>query len=359
MFTGGALGSRAGARGERNLPERVRMAVIVYEGPGDADLAGGQGADTFRVSTEALGSSRVRLADPDEGGRLVLEEAAGGPEGGRFLRVAGRLAWETEAGGQIRFAGPPGPTDALPETVIWRAEGLTVERLTLTLDLAPPEGRDLALVGTAGADTIEMPGSGAGRVAGWSAIWADRGADTVVTSPDQKTLVRGGPGADHIRTGGAAAGVLHGEAGADVLAGCGGNDSLFGGGGADLLVGCLGRDDLRGGGRGDSLFGGEGRDRLRGGNGADTLAGEAGNDRLWGGKGADLFAFQGTLAEGFDRVMDFRDGVDRLRIAGAGLDDLAISEAGQGARIDLDSGTAILLLGIAAAALDADDFLFV
>jgi len=90
---------------------------------------------------------------------------------------------------------------------------------------------------------------------------AGAGDDSVIISP--KILVpatlRGGPGKDHMR-GGGAADKLVGGPGDDQLYGHGGNDWLFGGSGGDLL------------------YGGAGDDRLEGGPGSDYLHGGAGND---------------------------------------------------------------------------------
>ena len=67
---------------------------------------------------------------------------------------------------------------------------------------------------------------------------------------------------------------------------------------------------LEGGGGRDFLIGGAGRDVLNGGVGDDTLEGGGGNDVLTGGAGADQFVF--NAGDGYDTVIDFQPGVDKI-----------------------------------------------
>ncbi|MEY4873156.1 MAG: hypothetical protein RLZZ563_2486, partial [Pseudomonadota bacterium] len=60
------------------------------------------------------------------------------------------------------------------------------------------------------------------------------------------------------------------------------------------------------------LSGGIGTDTLIGGAGTDTLNGGAGNDVLTGGGDADFFIF--AVGGDRDRITDFQDNVDTLRI---------------------------------------------
>jgi Ca2+-binding RTX toxin-like protein len=62
----------------------------------------------------------------------------------------------------------------------------------------------------------------------------------------------------------------------------------------------------------DVIRGGFGRDGLFGDSGNDNLFGARGNDDMTGGGGADRFAFAGR--NGVDRIKDFTDGADRIRI---------------------------------------------
>ena len=178
-------------------------------------------------------------------------------------------------------------------------------------------------------------------------------------------------GGNDVVTGNKAANVLNGQAGNDVLNGADGNDTLNGGSGQDTaqfsarknrinlnttkwqytgdgkdrltsvenvnagagddvvtgnkfankLNGQNGRDVLNGNGGNDVLLGGGGNDQLRGGSGNDRLVGHQGNDQLWGGAGRDTFVL--SEGAGYDRIRDFRDGVDRIQV-GPGVDNLKV-----------------------------------
>ncbi len=142
---------------------------------------------------------------------------------------------------------------------------------------------------------------------------------------------------------------LDGGAGTDLLKGLGGPDFLFGRGGDDKLLG---------NGGGDHLYGGAGEDVLRGGRGSDWLTGGSGNDKIWGGAGSDYFLFDADLDNGLDRIKDFDDGRDRIVIEHlGGFEDIAISQADRGLRLEFRD-TAIVLVGIDADQISADDFLF-
>jgi len=79
-----------------------------------------------------------------------------------------------------------------------------------------------------------------------------------------------------------------------------------------------GADRLAGGAGDDRLFGGAGDDALVGGRRRDRLDGGGQDDRLAGGRGADEFVFR--PGSGSDRVVDFRDDVDAIRLGdGFGL----------------------------------------
>jgi Ca2+-binding RTX toxin-like protein len=142
-----------------------------------------------------------------------------------------------------------------------------------------------------------------------------------------------------------------------------GNNRLRGTNTADRVRGDDGNDTLLGRGGNDVLEGDDGSDRLSGDAGADTLEGDKGNDILTGGADADVFLFGDN--DGRDRITDFEDGIDRIRISAPGiadLGDLTIRENGRGDAVirfvsDGDT-TEITLLGVAAAALGESDFIF-
>ncbi len=148
-----------------------------------------------------------------------------------------------------------------------------------------------------------------------------------------------------------------GGAGADQLTGNGVANDLYGMGGRDKLFGLGGADKLVGGGGRDVLKGGAGADRLIGGGQKDVLIGGKGNDTLTGGAGADVFKF--FSGDGRDRITDFDPGVDRISLVSLGVDfsDLTLTDKWNGVRVEVD-GVDVLLLGLTAADLSADDFIF-
>lgn len=144
--------------------------------------------------------------------------------------------------------------------------------------------------------------------AGWSGAW--NGLPNGPTALDIRAAdVMPGVIPIRILAGTNLADGLSGGAGDEILRGGLGNDRLGGNGGRDLLRGGDGSDVLRGGGE---------RDTLRGGAGNDSLDGGMGRDDLHGGAGADTFVFQ-FVTEVMDDVLDFRGGVDRIRVNDAGF----------------------------------------
>jgi Ca2+-binding RTX toxin-like protein len=87
---------------------------------------------------------------------------------------------------------------------------------------------------------------------------------------------------------------------ANLLRGNSGANVLIGGGGVDVLEGGDGQDTLSNSGGRGLLFGGAGADSLTGASGSDVLIGGAGNDSLATGTGADLVVF--NKGDGQDTV---------------------------------------------------------
>ena len=196
---------------------------------------------------------------------------------------------------------------------------------------------------------------------------------------------------------------LAGNEGDDELIGMGGDDMLLGGEGADIINGGEGIDtanyqhadegvgvDLASGGfageaTGDTFidveffYGSEfndiaigddlanrlngqlGDDVLDGAGGRDTLIGDLGNDTLTGGDDLDLFLFRAAF--GNDVITDFEGGagiVDRIFFQGLGLSeaDLTLTDGTNGVLIEAGTYGTLLLEGVQAADLAADDFIF-
>ena len=133
---------------------------------------------------------------------------------------------------------------------------------------------------------------------------------------------------------------------------------IEGSGRANWLEGDAGRDRLLGLGGNDTLAGGAGADTLLGGQGADVLMGGTGADVLTGGAGRDVFVL--TARSGADRITDFQNGVDKIRISGFAddFDDLVLSATGNGVRLALGNGVHVTLAGAELGQIDASDFLF-
>ena len=134
---------------------------------------------------------------------------------------------------------------------------------------------------------------------------------------------------------------------------------ISGGVGADTGAGGAGGDVILGGPGDDALSGGDGPDLIAGGSGADRIDGGAGNDTLRGGAGADVFVF--APGSGIERIADFGAG-DVIDLSAypsvTGFGSFGMAATPDGARLDLGGGDRVILTGIDAASLGADDFLF-
>lgn len=136
--------------------------------------------------------------------------------------------------------------------------------------------------------------------------------------------------------------------------GVGGNDAIYGrnnsaatteilsgGAGADMVDGRDGRDTISGGIGNDFLFGSLGSDTINGGDGNDTLFGGYGPDTLTGGTGSDTF----ILRKGdFDTVTDLdvtAGAGDTLKVWLESLDNVAASGTHTA---DYDEGSGILIV---------------
>lgn len=168
-------------------------------------------------------------------------------------------------------------------------------------------------------------------------------------------VASGGLGADRL-SGGGGHDALSGGAGRDKLFGGTGNDLIFGGAQSDRLDGGKGRDRLMGENGGDRIDGGQGRDRIEGGKGRDRIEGNQGRDRLEGGQGSDVleggggpdtFVFDMRDKTGFDRILDFDPGIDRLLMQNGDRFPARIGETDDGdALIRFDNGGGVVLVDV-------------
>ncbi|MFQ3626805.1 MAG: 5'-nucleotidase C-terminal domain-containing protein [Cyanobacteriota bacterium] len=139
------------------------------------------------------------------------------------------------------------------------------------------------------------------------------------------------------------------------LVGTGGRNRLVGRFAGDLLQGLGGADVLNGRQGDDLLEGGRGGDRPNGGPGKDVLVGGLGNDTCIGGAGADTFVL--TRGAGFDTIVDYRDGVDKIGLSGnLRFRNLRFSDTSRGVQIRAGGDLLAELLGVRASALNRTDF---
>lgn len=158
-------------------------------------------------------------------------------------------------------------------------------------------------------------------------------------------------------TGTSAANRLQGGAGATTMSGLDGSDWMDAGAGADRLFGGNGNDSLYGNADNDILYGGTGNDYLSGGSGNDKLDGGSSNDILRGGSGSDQFLFRTTSNK--DTILDFQDGVDKIRIIGGPSSISGLTRTQVGDDVEIKFGTTVIHVdAMTLAELTSADFLF-
>ena len=172
------------------------------------------------------------------------------------------------------------------------------------------------------------------RMTGIENVIAGLGYDTLIGDAGINRL-DGGAGDDRIQAG-AGNDVLVGGLGADTMLGDRGNDTYWiddvgdraielAGEGTDIVRAGITIDMIRSAGSFANIeavlltgtaalgaYGADTNDDLVGNAGANTLAGRLGNDKLTGGAGADTFVFGKYFQQ--DRILDFQDDLDQIRI---------------------------------------------
>ena len=341
-----------------NNPYEVLRVIVAKVAPGDGylHLWGGTAGD---VLNGGLSDDLLQGNDGDD----ILNGGAGDDtlDGGAGIDTADYSA----AGGAVAAYLNSGTTNGT----------YGVDALISIENLIGSDFDD-RLVGDAGANVLR---GGAGNdilktKGGDDVVYGGTGDDTITGGSGNEALF-GGDGSDIIFAlagadtvaGGAGDDFLYGGQGNDALTGDAGNDKLRGNLGADVLSGGDGVDDIRGGGGNDTLDGGVGNDFLYGENGADTVYGGAGNDALSGGTGggsgdgfADTFVYKNTATEGYDRIKDFEDGIDRIDLSDfgyAGFADVSAlaSQIAGGVKLNFGGGNVLLLEGLMLADFDASD----
>ncbi|MCU0527249.1 MAG: hypothetical protein MUF72_20780 [Elainella sp. Prado103] len=128
------------------------------------------------------------------------------------------------------------------------------------------------------------------------------------------------------------------------------NNTLKGTGLDDWLTGKAGQDRLTGWGGNDVIHGGGGKDILRGGEGEDVLHGGKDEDIFYGGTGVDWFVLE--RGAGFDKIMDFRRGQDRLGLArGIPANQLTLTQEENGTLMSAGKDALVWVKGVKPAAI--------
>lgn len=254
----------------------------------------------------------------------------------------------------------------------------------INLNGTSPLGGGAVVTGIEGIDV--STGSGADRIIGHQTasvndvIKTAAGNDEVTLWLGGSDQVSGGGGTDRLSVTVTAASNSSGVWLNNLAAGVGGysgtfngdgsNDIAFSGvdrfifrdlgAGADIILAGNGADQVYAGGGNDILNGAGGNDTLQGGAGVDRLTGGFGSDRLNGGAGADQFDYDRRLNQGADIIEDFINGIDRIRLVGGSMADIALTsvDAGRDTRIEIDSGTVIILDNVARSTITSADFVF-
>jgi Ca2+-binding RTX toxin-like protein len=356
-------------------------ADSLYGGAGDDVLDGGAGAnllDGGAGNDWIIGGAEDDIAYGGDGGdTLNLGAGNNSAEGG-----AGNDALNTGAGNDTLSGGAGNDEIRSDEgdDQVWGGDGNDGLVLGAGNDGAWGGAGNDTIAGGAGNDTIhgEDGDDSLGGGEGDDRAFGGNGADVIGTGGGQdyldagegNNLVSGGWGRDTV-IGGSGDENLAGSYDTDSITGGAGNDSIGGGAGNDTIRAGDGNDQIGAGDDDDLIYGEAGHDFLAGGNGHDTIFGDAGRDTLNGGAGndvltgdgwADTFVFNSFVSGERDRITDFEDGTERIRLVGAGgMSALRITNA----TLDGDSGAMIAIggyrlfvEGVTASALDALDFLF-
>lgn len=296
----------------------IAPAAIDAVGDGDDRLRGGDGSDTL------IGRSGDDEIEGENGNDTILadngnDSVGGGPGDDLVLGGDGDDFLIGDGGNDLLLGGDGAD-------ILYGDSGND----TLRIDVD-----DLAAIGGAGSDVLELSSGAIGMTAFDLSAVANQntsGIGPIIRSiedidasvaPAPVTITGGGETGSHL-FGSRFADTITGGPGSDLIAGQAGNDSLGGGGGADTIVSGLG------------------------------------NDTVSGGTGADLFVHDGGT--GTMRILDFHNGGDNLQVpAGAGFASpeaivAALIQGPDGAVLALVSGGSVVLVGVAPAALSTDDF---
>ncbi len=307
----------SGYRGNTNFSAPVAIAFIDIE-----DFYGLNTDDQVQGTAVA---NQINGAGGNDGLRgFAGDDTLNGDDGDDFLDGGtGADVMNGGAGNDIFYV------DSFSDTVTEGLAGGTDEvRTTVSSYILGDNVENLRLQGPAVVGTGNALNNTINAGAGPALLYGLAGNDILNGSGSGDTL-DGGSGDDFIygRNGNDTLfgwfgnDTMRGQTGSDTMYGEEGNDLLFGDEGQDQLYGGGGDDDLRGGIQNDVIYGDAGSDQLRGEDGNDTLYGGSGRDFFTGGAGNDNFYLEegdfvgtGLTLATADRIVDFQDGFDRIRL---------------------------------------------
>ncbi len=315
------------------------------------ELAGGAGDDIIIV--QALGDTVIELVN--EGTDLVLArvdlftlganiENLTYTEGGNFVGAGNDLDNIIEGGAARDVLGGGGGNDTLiggggPANELIGGTGndtYVVSAVGDTTFEALNEGTDTVQtalgVYSLGSNVENLTYTGAGVFVGLG-----NGLDNRVTGGTASDQIAGGSGNDTLNGGSGAANQLVGGMGNDIYVITVAGDTTIESAseGTDTVQTALGVYTLQnnletltytGGGTfigvgnsGDNtITGGAGNDQISALGGNDTVIGGSGADLIQGGTGVDIFRYLGGET-GFDRILDFNNGVDKISLSASGF----------------------------------------
>jgi subtilisin-like proprotein convertase family protein len=297
------------------------------------------------------------FAEVEEERRVIQDRDGGSADWLNLVAVTDNVSLSLELGGELAVGDLVWASLSQNDLIENAATGDGDDRIegnSSANELLGARGSD-TLFGGSGNDFL-LGGAGSDQLFGQAdddVVYAGHGADRVFGGSGRDSIL-GAKGADSLK----------GGSGADTIKAGSGNDMVNGGKGRDLVSLGAGNDKYSDtsqagiNGR-DRVKGGTGNDTIHSGAGADTLIGGSGNDQLSGGAGADRFVFR--QSDGSDSILDFKVGVDLIRIiAGAeDLSDISFQQLGDNVQVSFAS-TDVLIHDTTIAVLeDVENFQFV
>lgn len=366
---------------------------------GEAYVVFGQASYSATLNLSSLnGSNGFRLVGSEANGEVGTAVGAADVNGDGLEDVI--IGASTAGAGSMRFAG-----------ITYVVLGRTSFDASLSLGTLGNGGfrLDGAMAGDQTGQTISSAGDVNGDGYDEFLIGAPNAGPGVNNDTGYVYFIQGGPtlgiSLPVTHPGTPNADTLSGTAGNDVMLAHRGNDQVDAEAGLDVLKGGAGNDILTGAANADRLIGGTGEDtasysgsaeavsinlftgvanggdatgdslrsieRVIGSPSADTLVGDSLNNRLEGAGGDDTLtgglgndAFYYRAGSGDDSITDFTPGPESDDFLDFSVHstlkpgDLAVQTQGADTLISLPGGDSILLKGVAAGSLHADDYRF-